>query len=315
MRAVILDLKGLETIDLSPIEKSVSELVCYELTRPDQVLERVKGADILITNKTAITADVMDAAEQLKYICVLATGTNVVDKVAAAERDIPVSNCVAYGVGSVVQHVWSMILALHTNLVSYANDVQKGQWQRSDQFCFLDYPIVELEGKTLGIIGYGNLGRGVASVASAFGMKVLVAQSLSSNGQDPDRVSLDELIETSDVISLHCPLTDDTENLFDCCTFKQMKNTAFLVNAARGGIVDEQDLADALKSAEIAGAATDVLTVEPPKDGNPLLDPSIPNLLVTPHIAWGTLEARTRIIQQTADNIQAFLRGEHANPV
>ncbi|WP_415900822.1 D-2-hydroxyacid dehydrogenase [Neptuniibacter sp. QD48_11] len=315
MRAVVLDLKGLETIDLSPIEKSVSELVCYELTRSDQVLERVKGADILITNKTAITADVMDAAEQLKYICVLATGTNVVDKVAAAERDIPVSNCVAYGVSSVVQHVWSMILALHTNLVSYANDVQKGQWQRSDQFCFLDYPIVELEGKTLGIIGYGNLGQGVASVASAFGMKVLVAQSLSSNGQNPDRVSLDELIETSDVISLHCPLTDDTENLFDRCTFKQMKNTAFLVNSARGGIVNEKDLADALKSAEIAGAATDVLTVEPPKDGNPLLDPSIPNLLVTPHIAWGTLEARTRIIQQTADNIQAFLRGEHANPV
>ncbi|WP_415903885.1 D-2-hydroxyacid dehydrogenase [Neptuniibacter sp. QD48_55] len=315
MRAVILDLKGLETIDLSPIEKRVSELVCYEFTRPDQVFERVRGADILITNKTAITADVMDAAEQLKYICVLATGTNVVDKVAAAERDIPVSNCVAYGVGSVVQHVWSMILALHTNLVSYANDVQKGQWQRSDQFCFLDYPIVELEGKTLGIIGYGNLGQGVASLASAFGMKVLVAQSLSSNGQNPDRVSLDELIETSDVISLHCPLTDDTENLFDRCTFKQMKNTAFLVNSARGGIVNEKDLADALKSAEIAGAATDVLTVEPPKDGNPLLDPSIPNLLVTPHIAWGALEARTRIIQQTADNIQAFLRGEHANPV
>ncbi|WP_415884280.1 D-2-hydroxyacid dehydrogenase [Neptuniibacter sp. QD34_54] len=315
MRAVILDLKGLETIDLSPIEKNVSELVCYELTRPDQVLERVRGADILITNKTAITAEVMDAAEQLKYICVVATGTNVVDKVAAAERDIPVSNCVAYGVSSVVQHVWSMILALHTNLVSYATDVQKGQWQRSDQFCFLDYPIVELEGKTLGIIGYGNLGQGVASVASAFGMKVLVAQSLSSNGQDPARVSLDELIATSDVISIHCPLTDDTENLFDRSTFKQMKSTAFLVNAARGGIVNEQDLVDALKSAEIAGAATDVLTVEPPKDGNPLLDPSIPNLLVTPHIAWGTLEARTRIIQQTADNIQAFFRGEHTNPV
>ncbi|WP_415903400.1 D-2-hydroxyacid dehydrogenase [Neptuniibacter sp. QD29_5] len=315
MRAVILDLKGLEAIDLSPIEKSVSELICYELTRPDQVLERVKGADILITNKTAITAEVMDAAEQLKYICVLATGTNVVDKEGAAERGIPVSNCVAYGVSSVVQHVWSMILALHTNLVSYVNDVQKGQWQRSDQFCFLDYPIVELEGKTLGIIGYGNLGQGVANAASAFGMKVVLAQSLSSNVQDPARVSIDELIATSDVISLHCPLTDDTENLFNRSTFKEMKNTAFLVNAARGGIVNEQDLVDALKSAEIAGAATDVLTVEPPKDGNPLLDPSIPNLLVTPHIAWGTLEARTRIVQQTADNIQAFLRGEHINPV
>ncbi|WP_415896375.1 D-2-hydroxyacid dehydrogenase [Neptuniibacter sp. QD57_21] len=315
MRAVILDLKGLEAIDLSPIKEHVSELLCYELTRPDQVLERVKDADVLITNKTAITAEVMDAAGQLEYICVLATGTNVVDKAEAAERGIPVSNCVAYGVSSVVQHVWSMILALHTNLVSYANDVQKGQWQRSDQFCFLDYPIVELEGKTLGIIGYGNLGQGVASVASAFGMKVIVAQSLSGNVQDPARVSLDELIATSDVISIHCPLTDDTENLFDHSVFKQMKNTAFLVNAARGGIVNEQDLVDALKSAEIAGAATDVLTVEPPKDGNPLLDPSIPNLLVTPHIAWGTLEARTRIIQQTADNIQAFLRGEHANPV
>lgn len=249
MRAVILDLKGLEAIDLSPIKEHVSELLCYELTRPDQVLERVKDADVLITNKTAITAEVMDAAGQLEYICVLATGTNVVDKAEAAERGIPVSNCVAYGVSSVVQHVWSMILALHTNLVSYANDVQKGQWQRSDQFCFLDYPIVELEGKTLGIIGYGNLGQGVASVASAFGMKVIVAQSLSGNVQDPARVSLDELIATSDVISIHCPLTDDTENLFDHSVFKQMKNTAFLVNAARGGIVNEQDLVDALKSA------------------------------------------------------------------
>lgn len=315
MRAVILDLKGLEAIDLSPIENSVSELVCYDLTRPDQVFDRVKGADILITNKTAITADVMDAAQQLKYICVLATGTNVVDKVAAAERDIPVSNCVAYGVSSVVQHVWSMILALHTNLVSYANDVQSGQWQRSDQFCFMDHPIVELEGKTLGIIGYGNLGQGVANVASAFGMNVIVAQSLSGNEQDPNRVSMDELVAISDVISLHCPLTDDTENLFDRSTFESMKNTAFLVNAARGGIVNEQALAEALKAGEIAGAATDVLTIEPPKDGNPLLDPSIPNLLVTPHIAWGTLEARTRIVQQTADNIQAFLRGEHTNPV
>lgn len=309
MRAVILDLEGLDTFDLEPIKNQLDELVTYKLTAADQVLERIQGFDIVITNKTPISRDTIQGSRSLRYICVLATGTNVVDKEAAAEAGIPVSNCVAYGVDSVVQHVWSLILMLHTNLVAYHNDVQRGRWQQSGQFCFLDHPIVELRGRTLGILGYGNLGQGVAKVAESFGMNVIVCERIGSPGT-PGRVSFDEFIQQSDVISLHCPLTDQTANLFTTKTFKNMKSSAFLVNAARGGIVNEADLAEALCSGDIAGAATDVLTEEPPKAGNVLLDSSIPNLIVTPHIAWGSTEARMRIIDQTAENISAFKQGQ-----
>lgn len=317
MRAVVLDLKGLETFDLSALEKSVDELVTYELTPQAQIAERVAGFDIVITNKTPLTRATLEQAEQLQYICVIATGTNVVDKEAAQALSIPVSNCVAYGVDSVVQHVWSMILALHTNLIRYHNDVAAGQWQKSPQFCFLDHPITELAGKTLGIIGYGNLGQGVARVAQAFGMRLMICQRIgaeidSEKGAkiDDGRVSFDELVEQADIISLHCPLTSETENLFTLATFQRMKPSSFLVNAARGGIVNENDLATALKSALIAGAATDVLTVEPPEDGHVLLDSTIPNLIVTPHCAWGSEQARQRIIEQTAENISAFKTGQ-----
>lgn len=309
MRAVILDLEGLETFNLKPLRNQLDELVTYELTAADQVSERIQGFDIVITNKTPLSRKTILRADSLKYICVLATGTNVVDKEAAAEAGIPVSNCVAYGVASVVQHVWSLILMLHTNLIAYSNDVQKGRWQQSGQFCFFDHPIIEIKGRTLGILGYGNLGQGVANIAESFGMKVIICERIGSAGT-PGRVAFDEFIQQADVISLHCPLTDETANLFTAETFRQMKNSAFLVNAARGGIVNETDLAAALCSGEIAGAATDVLTEEPPKGGNVLLDASIPNLIVTPHIAWGSAEARMRIIDQTAENISAFKQGQ-----
>lgn len=309
MRAVILDLEGLETFDLEPIQQQLDELVTYDLTAADQVLERIQGFDIVITNKTPLSRETIIGSDSLKYICVLATGTNVVDKEAAAETGIPVSNCVAYGVDSVVQHVWSLILMLHTNLVGYHNDVQRGRWQQSGQFCFFDHPIIELKGRTLGIIGYGNLGQGVARIAESFGMDVIICERIGSS-RTPGRVSFEEFIQQADVISLHCPLTDETANLFTAGTFKQMKNSAFLVNAARGGIVNESDLAEALRSGDIAGAATDVLTEEPPKDGNVLLDSSIPNLIVTPHIAWGSAEARMRIIDQTAENIRVYQQGQ-----
>ncbi|MCP4597337.1 D-2-hydroxyacid dehydrogenase [Neptuniibacter sp.] len=308
MKAVILDLKGLETLDLSPLEAVVDELVCYELTPVDKVSERIKGFDIVITNKTPLDRLAISQAKGLKYICVLATGTNVVDKRAAQEFSVPVSNCVAYGVDSVVQHVWSMILALHNNLLAYSTDVDNGQWQKSQQFCFLDHPVIELKGRTLGVIGYGNLGQGVARIAEAFGMNLLICQRIGGEVSD-GRVSFEELLEKSDVISLHCPLTEQTENLFTRDTFKKMKQGSFLVNAARGGIVNESDLADALRAGYLAGAATDVLTVEPPVEGNVLLDNSIPNLIVTPHMAWGSVEARKRIIQQTAENISSFTSG------
>lgn len=314
MRAVILDLKGLDSLDLQAIEALVDELVCYDLTPIGQIESRIKGFDIVITNKTPLDKLILENAKQLKFVCVMATGTNVVDKRAAKALGIPVSNCVAYGVDSVAQHVWSMILALHTNLLSYASDVNAGQWHKSDQFCFLTHPIVELSGRTLGIIGYGSLGRAVAKVAGAFGMNVIVCQKLGPRTQMLDESSnnvlpFEQFIQQADVISLHCPLTDVTENLFDHSVFKKMKPGAFLVNAARGGIVNETDLAEALKKGTLAGAAVDVLTVEPPTHGNVLLDPSIPNLLLTPHVAWGSVEARSRIIQQTAENIKAFQEG------
>lgn len=308
MKAVILDINGLETFDLVAIQEQVDELVTYDLTPPELVAERIEGFDIVITNKTPLIRESIFGSGSLKYICVVATGTNVVDKEAAREAGIPVSNCVAYGVDSVVQHVWSLILALHTSLLSYSKDIEAGKWQQSGQFCFLDHPITELKGRTLGIIGYGNLGQGVAKIAEAFGMKVLISQRVGGEATE-GRVQFDELVQQADVISLHCPLTEQTENLFNQETFKKMKPTAFLINAARGGIVNEAALAEALVSAEIAGAATDVLSVEPPREGNVLLDKTIPNLLITPHIAWGSTEARERIIQQTAENIQSFLSG------
>ncbi len=313
MRAVILDLKGLEALDLSAIEFLVDELVCYDLTAEDEIAHRIDGFDIVITNKTPLSRHHLEHSAQLKLICVLATGTNVVDKQAAYELGIPVSNCVAYGVDSVVQHVWSLILALHTNLSSYTQDVAAGEWQRSEQFCFLTHPIIELKGRTLGIIGYGHLGQGVAKIAEAFGMKVIVCQKIGDMGHtqkdDNSKRPFDQFIQQADVISLHCPLTEATENLFTTEIFEQMKPEAFIINTARGGIVNEADLADALRRGIIAGAACDVLTEEPPVKGNELLDSTIPNLLITPHTAWGSIEARNRIIEQTAENMRAFMSG------
>lgn len=309
MRAVVLDLEGLQQFDLSPIRDQLDELVVYNLTSSDQVEERIAGFDVVITNKSPLTAAAINTSAALKYICVLATGTNVVDKDAARAANIPVSNCVAYGVDSVVQHVWSLILALHTNLLAYHRDVQAGAWQQSQQFCFFNHPIIELKGRTLGIIGYGNLGQGVAEIARAFGMDILICQRPGSEVAE-GRVSFDTLLEQADIISLHCPLTPETENLFCADAFKKMKSSAFLINAARGGIVNEADLVKALLQGDIAAAATDVLTVEPPRQGNPLLNSSIPNLIVTPHIAWGSMEARQRIIQQTAENLAAFRAGQ-----
>ena len=313
MRAVILDIKGMEDFDLSPISAWVDELVVHELTPFDKIAERIQGFDIVITNKTPLDHSSIARATELKLICVLATGTNVVDKTTASANAIPVCNAVAYGVDSVVQHVFSLMLALHNNLLTYHADVQRGQWQKADQFCFLDHPILELKGRTLGIVGYGNLGQGVARVAKAFGMNVLVSESLSNMDVSTDgRTPFSKLLSESDVISLHCPLTEQTANLFNADTINSMKTGAFLINAARGGIVDELALVEALKAGHIAGAAVDVLNEEPPRNGNVLLDVTLPNLIVTPHIAWGSREARERIIQQTGENIEGFIKN---NPI
>jgi glycerate dehydrogenase len=304
MKSVFLDADGLEDCQLDNLQKVCGELEIFQRTAPDETGARIAGAEIVILNKVKISREMLRAAPGVKLICVVATGTDVVDLIAAKEFGVIVCNCQAYGIDSVVQHVFASILALHTNLLPYHNAVRDGRWQQAKQFCFLDYPIIELKGKTLGIIGYGNLGKGVAAIAQAFGMKVIVAARPGTLSED--RPSIEELLPQVDVLTLHCPLNEATRGLIDSTALSIMKQTAFLVNAARGGIVDETALLDALKSGAIAGAAMDVLSVEPPTEGNPLLDEDLPNLIITPHVAWASKEARQTIIDQTVENITGW---------
>ncbi len=313
MKAVFLDAEGLDNLMLTNLEKECSSLQFFRTTSSEDVAERIIGMDIIILNKVKISRQHLEAAPSVRLICIVATGTDVVDLQGAKELGVTVCNCQAYGTDSVVQHVFSLMLALHTNLLSYHAAVQAGQWQTAAQFCFLDYPIVELKGRTLGIIGYGTLGRGIAEIAKAFGMRVVIARR---PGNPPDdRPPLAEMLSKVDVLTLHCPLSEQTRNLIDTQAFSLMKPTAILINCARGGIVDERALVEALQTKKIAGAAVDVLTVEPPRDSNLLLEAKLPNLIITPHIAWASREARQRILDQTVENIQAFKAGQQLRTV
>ncbi|WP_319548880.1 2-hydroxyacid dehydrogenase [Desulfogranum marinum] len=313
MNGVFLDSESLADLDLSSLQALFDTFEIYEQTAPQQTEERIRKAEVVIINKVKLSRDIIESAPHLKLICLVATGTDNVDCQAARENSITVCNCQAYGTDSVVQHVFAMILALHTNLIPYTQAVNQGKWQQASQFCLLDYPIVELKGRTLGIIGYGNLGKGVARIGEAFGMYILLGQRPGTS-QD-GRIPLVELLPQVDVLTLHCPLTDQTRNLIDRDALQLMKPTSFLINAARGGIVEETALADALRAGIIAGAATDVLTKEPPESTNPLLAADIPNLIITPHCAWGSYQARERIVSQTVDNITTFLAGNPARVV
>ncbi len=304
MKAVFLDAEGLNDLILTELEKECSSLQLFNTTPADKVLERIAGAEIIILNKVKITRQHLEKNPSVRLLCVVATGTDVVDLKSASDLGVTVCNCQAYGVDSVVQHVFGAMLALHTNLLAYHSAVEAGRWQTSSQFCFLDYPILEMKGKTLGIVGYGTLGRGIATIAQAFGMNVVIARR---PGNPPDnRPPLVEMLAEVDILTLHCPLTDQTRNLIDAEIFTLMKPTSFLINCARGGLVDEEALVQALKTKKIAGAAVDVLSVEPPVHSNPLLNARLPNLIITPHIAWASREARQRIIDQTVENIQGF---------
>lgn len=309
MKAVFLDYSSLDQddLDFSVLESVFDELVLYPASSNHEVLERIQDADVVISNKVRIDAETMQQLPQLKLILISATGTNNVDLEQAKSQGIVVCNCQAYGTSAVAQHTLMLMLNLSTSVFKYHQAVQQGEWQKATQFCLLDYPIVELEGKTLGILGYGELGQAVARLAKAFGMKVIVG-TLPNRTQTPDRVPLHDLLTQVDYLSLHCPLTEDTKDLIDAKAFDLMKPSAFLINCARGGIVNEAALAEALKQGKIAGAATDVLTVEPPVEGNVLLDDKIPNLIITPHCAWGSVDARQRIVQQLAENAQAFMQ-------
>lgn len=294
---------------MSALEASFDALSLYPSTSQAQLLERVQYADVIMSNKVIVDAVTIQQCPNLKLILISATGTNNIDLVQARAQGIVVCNCQGYGTSAVAQHTLTLMLALATSLLQYDRAVQQGQWNKSPIFCLLDFPIVELEGKTLGVLGYGELGQAVAKLAEAFGMKVLVG-SLPNRPSDSSRIPFTALLPQVDFLSLHCPLTEDTRDLIDAKAFDAMKPSAFLINCARGGIVNEADLADALVQGKIAGAATDVLTVEPPKEGNVLLDSHLPNLIVTPHSAWGSVDARQRIVQQMVDNVAAFKAGQ-----
>lgn len=309
MRTVILDAASLgNDISLDSLQRAAPGLVSFDFTTAEQIIPRLQDASIAIVNKTVIDADVMAACPTLKMIAVTATGTNNIDLDAARQRGIRVCNVIRYGRASLVQHTFMLILTLAGNLHRYQQDVKAGHWNCACNFCLMDHPIMELEGKTLGIIGYGDLGQGVAEMGRAFGMQVMIAQRPGQPAQ-ADRVPLDELLPQVDVLSLHCLLSAETRNLIDARELALMKPTALLINTARGGLVNESALADALTAGRIAGAGFDVLTQEPPVNGNVLLDLQLPNLIVTPHCAWASREARQRLIDLTADNVARFMAG------
>ncbi|MFC4862495.1 2-hydroxyacid dehydrogenase [Pseudomonas sp. JS3066] len=308
-RAVFLDHASLDLgdLDLNPLRQVFGELQLHGQTAPSEVAERLSGAQVAISNKVHIDAAAMAANPALKLILVAATGTNNIDLEAARARGITVCNCQAYGTPSVAQHTLALLLALTTSLPDYQAAVRAGRWQQSSQFCLLDFPIFELDGKTLGLLGHGELGGAVARLAEAFGMRVLLGQ-LPGRPPRADRLPLHELLPQVDALTLHCPLNEQTRDMIGTAELALMKPGALLVNTARGGLVNEEALAAALRSGHLGGAATDVLTQEPPRDGNPLLATDIPRLIVTPHSAWGSREARQRIVQQLAENGAAWLK-------
>jgi len=308
--AVFLDHTSLDLgdLDLAPLHRAFDGCVLHERSGTAQVAERLQGARVAISNKVPLGAETFAACPDLELVLIAATGTNNVDLTAARAHGITVCNCQGYGTPSVAQHCLMLLLALATSLPDYQAAIRAGRWQQAQQFCLLDFPIVELEGKTLGLLGHGELGRAVGRLAEAFGMRVLLGQ-LPGRPARSDRLPLDELLPQVDALSLHCPLNEHTRNLIGARELGLMKPGAFLINTARGGLVDEQALADALRAGHLGGAATDVLSVEPPRDGNPMLAPNIPRLIVTPHSAWGSREARQRIVDQLAENALAYFAG------
>ena len=310
MKAVFLDCESLDKndLDFSALREVFTASDLYPSTLATQVLERVQHADVVITNKVVLDAETLKQCLSLKLILISATGTNNVDLAQAKAQGITVCNCQGYGTSAVAQHTLMLMLTLATSVIQYDHAVKQGEWNKSPIFCLLDFPIVELAGKTLGILGYGELGQAVAKLAEAFGMKIIVGAL--PNRSTGNRVALSELLPQVDFLSLHCPLTEETRDLIDNKAIEKMKPSAFLINCARGGIVNEHDLATALRTGKIAGAATDVLSVEPPKEGNVLLANNIPNLIITPHSAWGSVDARQRIVQQLTENASAFQQGK-----
>ncbi|VAW80853.1 D-3-phosphoglycerate dehydrogenase [hydrothermal vent metagenome] len=391
-KLVFLDTESLDCgdIDFSELKGLCAEVECWPQTSKDQCAQRIQSAEIVVSNKVILNETVINSAKYLKLICIAATGTNNVDLQFAKQQGIQVCNVTAYATASVVQHVFAMLTSLQGRLVTQQRSVISKQWSRSDNFCILDYPFSELQGKTIGIIGYGELGKAVANVAKSFGMKVLLAQRPynldqamnlnqeippkqysepvkvnilsqdyhltqsdtdkqcsdltqcldsdrvnevshrgdlsqsnesaqkqfpSSDNNNVSKVPLSDLLERSDVVTLHCPLVEETRGLIGADAFNSMKSSALLINTARGGIVNEIDLLVALKSGSIAGAALDVLENEPPPENHPLFAYQEPNLIITPHIAWSSRESRQRLVDQLVNNVRSYFDGDLLNSV
>ena len=280
-------------------------------TAHDQIVERLKGATICITNKVPLREATLKQLPDLKLIAVAATGTDVIDKAYTTANGIVVSNIRNYAFNTLPEHVFALLFALRRNLINYYNSVRQGRWGYANQFCYFDYPIYDIAGSTLGIVGYGALGKEIEKRAVALGMKVLINDVMDV----PNKVDIPTILREADVVTLNLPLTPETKNMIGAKEFASMKKTACIINTARGGIVDEAALAEALRKGVIAGAGMDVLTVEPPKNGNILLDPTIPNLIITPHVAWASKEAMQVLSDQLVDNIDAFVAGSPRNVV
>ena len=316
MKIIVLDGYGLNPGDLTwKGFEELGELTVYDRTFPSELLERAAGAEALVTNKTLITSENMDALPDLKYIGVLATGYNVVDIDAAKARGIVVTNIPAYSTASVAQMVFAHILNITQRVGYYADENKRGRWTKNADFCYWDTHLVELQCKKMGIVGFGNIGQATARIAQAFGMEVCVYSSKPQFALPSGikKMELDELFGECDVVSLHCPLTPDTKEMVNAERLSKMKPNAILINTGRGPLINEQDLADALNEGKIAAAGLDVLSVEPSVEGNPLLDAR--NCFITPHIAWATLEARTRLMDIAVQNLKSYQKGQIVNNV
>ncbi|SFC19948.1 glycerate dehydrogenase [Marinospirillum celere] len=310
MQGVLLDAASLgEGIDLSPIKEQLSDLSVWPVTQASEVSQRLQEAEVVIVNKVVLERTHLEAAKQLKAICVLATGLNNIDLKAAEDFGIQVFNVQAYGTASVAQHAFTLLLALATRLTQYQKSVAAGDWQKSPFFCLMQYPVTQLAGKKLLLVGHGELGKEVERLTTALGMEVMVAARPGKSNDS--RKPFAELLPEADAVSFHCPLTEETRDLLNADNLKTAKPGLLVVNAARGGIVNEAAALEALREGRIGGLAVDVLTQEPPKDGNPLLDALSEdlNLIVTPHSAWITPEARQKIVDLTAENLAKIKAG------
>ena len=307
-KAAFLDLASVyrDDLDLTVLKNAVPEWLWFDNISESELADVLTEVDVVVSNKVLLGKEQLRNAKHLKLICIAATGTNNVDLRAADELGISVRNVRAYATASVVQHVFTLLLSLTIHIEEYRQAVQRGEWSSSEYFCLLDFPIRELQGKTLGIVGYGELGKAVAKVAAVFGMDVLIAKR-NADDKRPGRMPLGDLLKNVDVLSLHCPLNEDTRGLIGKDELALMKHDAVLINAARGGLVDEVALLEALDNKKLGGAGIDVIEQEPPASDYPLLQANLPNLIVTPHIAWASVESRQRLIDAVAQNISQHI--------